>query len=57
MATCTHYWVYETPNGPVSVGVCKYCGRAIEGMNYVELSSRVKFNGSVAQEERRRGAP
>ena len=57
MATCTHYWVYETPNGPVSVGVCKYCGRAIEGMNYVELSARVKFNGSVAQEERRRGAP
>ncbi len=23
---CIHYWVIETPNGPVSRGICKYCG-------------------------------
>ncbi len=22
---CQHYWVIETPNGSVSVGVCKFC--------------------------------
>jgi hypothetical protein len=27
MATgCRHHWIIETPNGPVSKGVCKLCG-------------------------------
>ncbi len=25
-ATCTHYWVIEAANGPVSEGVCQRCG-------------------------------
>lgn len=24
---CRHYWVIEVANGPVSRGVCKYCGK------------------------------
>ena len=27
-ATCTHYWVIEAPNGPLSEGVCQRCGEA-----------------------------
>ena len=23
---CVHHWLIETPDGPVSKGVCKYCG-------------------------------
>ena len=23
---CRHHWIVETPNGPVSKGVCKLCG-------------------------------
>ena len=27
MATgCRHHWIIETPNGPVSKGICKLCG-------------------------------
>ena len=22
---CVHHWLIETPDGPVSKGVCKYC--------------------------------
>ena len=23
---CCHYWLIESPDGPTSRGVCKYCG-------------------------------
>ena len=23
---CCHYWVIDSPNGPTSRGVCKFCG-------------------------------
>lgn len=23
---CRHYWLIETPKGPISRGVCKHCG-------------------------------
>ena len=25
---CTHHWVIDTPNGPLSEGVCQRCGEA-----------------------------
>jgi len=24
-ASCTHYWLIDKPNGPVSRGICKFC--------------------------------
>ena len=27
---CCHYWVIETPEGPVSKGICKFCGEEKE---------------------------
>jgi hypothetical protein len=24
--SCKHYWVIESPRGPISQGVCKFCG-------------------------------
>ena len=24
---CKHYFILETPNGPVAEGVCKHCGK------------------------------
>lgn len=30
---CNHYWVIESANGPVSKGVCKYCGDKREFSN------------------------
>jgi hypothetical protein len=36
---CTHYWMIESPQGPISKGVCKYCGAVSEFMNYVPYPS------------------
>ena len=22
---CSHYWIIDSPNGPTSKGICKYC--------------------------------
>jgi len=30
-----HWWVIETPNGKVSVGVCKYCGEERGFYNWI----------------------
>ena len=37
-AHCVHYWVIETPRGPTSTGVCKYCGAEKEFKNYIVYS-------------------
>jgi len=31
---CTHHWIIESPTGPTSRGVCKYCGAEREFANY-----------------------
>ncbi len=33
IASCTHHWVIESPNGPTSMGVCKICGLNAEFKN------------------------
>jgi hypothetical protein len=32
---CHHYWIIESPAGPASKGVCKFCGARKEFMNYL----------------------
>ncbi len=36
---CSHHWIIETPKGPISRGVCKYCGAAKEFQNFWQGSS------------------
>ena len=36
---CAHYWIIESPQGPISRGVCKYCGAISEFSNYVPYPS------------------
>jgi hypothetical protein len=36
---CAHYWVIESPKGPISRGACKYCGAVSEFSNYVPYPS------------------
>jgi hypothetical protein len=31
---CRHYWIIESPNGPTSMGVCKFCHEGKEFDNY-----------------------
>ncbi|MBM3946092.1 MAG: hypothetical protein FJ315_01665 [SAR202 cluster bacterium] len=37
-AGCKHFWLIDTPNGPVSRGVCKVCGLAKEFKNYLDTT-------------------
>lgn len=32
---CRHYWVIESAKGPISRGVCKFCGMEKEFKNYL----------------------
>ena len=36
---CRHYWVIESPEGPVSIGRCKNCGAVKEFQNYAPIST------------------
>lgn len=31
--TCRHHWDIKVPEGPVSLGVCRYCGEVREFQN------------------------
>jgi hypothetical protein len=37
-ANCSHHWIIESPKGPTSWGICKYCGAIKEFMNYLPFS-------------------
>ncbi|MBI2936260.1 MAG: hypothetical protein HYY31_05585 [Chloroflexi bacterium] len=37
-AVCRHYWVIETPTGPVSEGICKLCGEQRKFKNYLDTT-------------------
>jgi hypothetical protein len=41
---CRHYWVIEVANGPVSRGVCKYCGAKKEFFNAFPEYNPLKKN-------------
>ena len=30
---CTHHWIIEPPDGPISIGRCKYCDSVKEFSN------------------------
>jgi len=34
--TCRHHWIIQTAEGPVSLGVCRFCHEAKEFQNSLE---------------------
>jgi hypothetical protein len=38
-AGCKHFWLIDSPNGPISRGRCKVCGALKEFKNYLESAS------------------
>ncbi len=59
---CTHHWVIDSPNGPVSRGVCKLCGQAREFANTIESTwsswrSTTRGAGGVSVDVRLAGEP
>ena len=41
---CTHFWVFETPDGPTSKGKCKYCGLETEARNSITVKDSRHIN-------------
>ncbi|MGD9142901.1 MAG: hypothetical protein PVG61_03545 [Dehalococcoidia bacterium] len=39
---CVHYWIIDFPEGPVSTGVCKYCGMTRNFYNYFDATEQSK---------------
>ena len=35
-AACTHFWVIDDPDGPISTGKCKHCGTVREFYNCLD---------------------
>jgi len=46
---CQHHWIIETPKGPISKGVCKYCGAAKEFQNYWRGSTWERDTSSLLE--------
>jgi hypothetical protein len=44
--SCAHFWKIETPNGPSSKGVCKYCGSTSEFMNAFPTFNPLRRKGN-----------
>ena len=44
---CKHHWIIDSPRGPTSKGVCKFCGAQNEFDNYASypswLDTKVRF--------------
>ena len=38
MTTCAHLWDIAVPDGPTSIGVCRYCGDTKEFANHIALA-------------------
>ena len=33
---CQHYWVLDSPAGPISTGACRSCGQERDFPNYIQ---------------------
>ncbi len=38
--TCTHHWLIDSPQGPVSAGTCKLCGETQDFQNVYSPASK-----------------
>ena len=43
--TEAHWWVIDSPRGPLSLGVCWYCGEQRQFANTMELAVRMSRTG------------
>lgn len=48
-ARCRHHWIIETPDGPRSRGVCKYCGATKEFDNYWPYSTWERYPSKLEE--------
>lgn len=46
---CCHHWMIESPGGPVSSGVCRFCGGRKHFNNSVPMREYHKRNDKAAE--------
>ena len=51
LPTCTHHWIIDPPNGPISKGVCKLCGEEREFSNQYRPNNSI-VSGWSSQKDR-----
>ncbi len=59
VVACTHHWIIETPEGPVSKGTCRMCGAEREFSNSIEYhggTSHLSPSGPTQKHPDQRGA-
>ena len=44
---CIHHWMVESPNGPISEGVCKKCDQIKQFNNSENIKNRGRKNPST----------
>lgn len=50
--TCCHHWLIEPATGPVSKGVCKFCGEVREFQNILhDLSPKDDISASFENDD------
>lgn len=51
---CVHWWDLPESNGPVSVGMCRYCGETKEFRNSEAPTSHFRVAGAVGLARKKR---
>ncbi len=51
---CPHFWKIETPDGPTSKGVCRWCGKKREFINDFRTCAQNFVHRAILFEEERR---
>jgi len=54
-AKCHHHWVIESPDGPTSIGICKYCGAVKEFSNFLPFSTWEDYGSKQNKRQRPQG--
>jgi hypothetical protein len=53
LGNCVHHWVFETPSGPTSKGVCKKCGKKQIAENHMETALMASFKMKSKKKNRK----
>ena len=47
---CSHHWIIKTPEGSVSIGICKLCGKEKEFINSAETRGNWRIQTREARD-------
>jgi len=50
---CAHHWIIETPDGPISKGVCRLCGEERDFNNSMDYNYTWPLNRDPAPSQPR----